>query len=643
VKLRAALLALIVAVAVGVGASRATVSNAVLTLSESSPYAAVSGTTLYYSANSGSFTVTAAGDSDNGGVTSVDFPDVFDTSTHDGGTDSSAPFSRTYSWTSSATASGSYTVTLKDADGVGGETTADFTVTPDTAPTVTNSAPTEVTGASDQYWSSNTLWFRPAGAGSFTLNASAAGAGTPVAQVAFPDVSTTTGWSASTGGVDTASPYASPVAYTWTAGAAAPGAKQVTATNGTGMTGAATVTINADSTPPTGQTIALGGGPWFASTSVPLTIGPGSDAGAGVDSSRGVVERASATLTNGACGTFGTFVAVTLAGGADTGVSGGSCYRYQYEATDNVGNVSSASAPSADAKVDTTAPTTPTLLFTGLSNAAASGNVVYYRPNGSGSFTVTAAASDTESGIASYSFPTVPGLTATGSGARRTYTFTDATAPPAGPLAVTATNAAGLSSTAATFQLVPDGTPPTVTVRCNGKPCLATTYRNAVTITATASDSGSGVGTIRYTTDGTDPTPDRGIDYSRGFALRTLTHLKVRAYDQAGNPSKIVAMTIRSAADRLVFAAPPRLRVKSGAHYLFVRVSSSLRAIAAATMTGPKLKRPHRWRFVLSAGASIVQFRLPPGLAPAGRYRVVWTIQAGPQRATRATQVVLRR
>src|SRR6266511_2354657 len=123
-----------------------------------------------------------------------------------------------------------------------------------------------------------------------------------------------------------------------------------------------------------------------------LALGSGSGSGgSGVDAARGIAERASATLTNGVCGTFGAFAAVTLAGGADTGVASGNCYRYQYKATDNVGNVStSTSAASADAKVDTTGPTVPSLLFTGLLNAASSGNAVYYRPAGTGRFTVTA-------------------------------------------------------------------------------------------------------------------------------------------------------------------------------------------------------------------------------------------------------------
>ena len=175
-------------------------------------------------------------------------------------------------------------------------------------------------------------------------------------------------------------------------------------------------------TAPTGGAVALSGGPWFA-TSVPLTITTGTDTGAGVDSTKGVVERASATLTSGTCGIFGTFAAVTLAGNADTGVAGGNCYHYQYKATDNVGNVSTASTPSTDAKVDSTPPTTPSLYFSGLTHTSGDGTVLYYPPTGSGSFTVAAVSTDNESGLASFAFSTAPGFTATGTGANRTFSF----------------------------------------------------------------------------------------------------------------------------------------------------------------------------------------------------------------------------
>ena len=745
-KIRAALLALVVMVAVGVGQSQATINPASLTLTDSSAYVYVdpSGPTVYYSPNGGNLTVEvndttdsapltvdfpslfgvdpvpgtatshaytwASSDTDLGGTKSVDLADAgFDLRTHlftltkdttaptgqsvalsggpgfgtlsvplvlangsdaGSGVDTSSGVVERASATLSGGTCGTFgsyaSVTLvggadtsvasgncyryryRISDRVGNESapSADSAnaLVSSSVPTVTDTAPTEVSGGGDQYWNSSTdtLWFRPAGAGSFTLNATATDSSSSITKVDFPDVSAVAGWSGSTGGTDTSSPYASPVTYTWTAGAASPGPKQVIATNSIGVTGSDTITIGADSTPPTGQTVVLGGGPWYKTTSVPLTLAQGTDTGAGVDSTRTVVERASATLTNGACGTFGLFAAVTLSGATDTSVASGNCYRYQYKAADLVGNVSTASPVSADARVDTTAPTVPTLRFTGFSNAASSGNVVYYRPSGSGVFTVTAASSDGESGLASYSFPTVAGVTAAGSGPSRTYRYTNPTAVPSTPLAVTATNGVGLTSAPASFTLAPDGKPPTLTVRCNGKPCVARTYPKAVTITATATDgTGSGVGMIHYTTNGTTPTADTGAEYVRAFALTTVTRLKVRAYDKAGNPSKLVALTIRSAADRLAITAPRRLAVKANARYVFVRVTSTRRGIATATMRGPRLKRPHRWKFILDAGTSIVQLRLPTGLSRPGRYTISWAVRAGTKKTSKTTRIAL--
>src|SRR5207302_166408 len=80
----------------------------------------------------------------------------------------------------------------------------------------------------------------------------------------------------------------------------------------------------------------------------------GSDGESGLNTSSGVVERSSAPLAAGNCGTFGSWTTVTLVGGADTSVVSGNCYRYRYTISDRVGNQSTPSAASATAKVDAT-------------------------------------------------------------------------------------------------------------------------------------------------------------------------------------------------------------------------------------------------------------------------------------------------
>jgi hypothetical protein len=746
VKLRVALLALLTAVAVGVGSSSAATTAALtLNLSESSSFACVgdgtgcglaSGTTLYYSANSFSFTVTASGGTapytfddvpgftkivssatasytgtpiggtagsytvsgagpDSGGFdltlditgptgqsvalsggpsySTLSVPLLLSRGTDSGaGVDAAAGLVERASATLSGGTCGSFgswaPVTLvsgadttvgtgncyryqfKSLDLTGNASAAWSSPTADAmvnsvGPAVTDTAPTEVSGAGDQFWNSatDTVWFRPTATGSFTLNASASdsSAGGGISQVAFPDVSAVTGWSGSTGGFDTSSPYASPVVYAWAVGATAPGPKPVTATNTGGATATDTITISADSAAPTGQSVNLTGGSWFGSA-VPLTLVPGSDGGSGVDSSRSVVERASATLTNGVCGTFGTFTAVTLSNGADASAASGNCYRYQYKVTDNVGNVSSASPPSADAKIDKTPPTTPSLFFSGFSNTGSAGTVVYFRPGGNGTFTVTAAASDPESGIGSYVFPTIPGFTAAGSGPHRTYAFTNAGSVPTVPLTVSATNGAGIGSGAASFTLVPDATPPALTVRCNGGVCGKQAYPKAVTVTLSAKDATSGVDAVRWTSDGTDPTPNHGNEYLKGISVQGLTHLKIRAFDNAGNASPLLNLVVNSRANRLVFGGPPAVVVAPSAKFVSLRVSSTRRANVKLTLTGPGLKKPVRWFFILDSGTSIVRLRLPTGVKHPGTYSLVWSLTSGTQTRSRSMRVTLR-
>jgi hypothetical protein len=128
---------------------------------------------------------------------------------------------------------------------------------------------------------------------------------------------------------------------------------------------------------------------------VPLTLVQGTDAGAGVANGSGVVERASATASNGSCGSFGSWGPITLVGGADTSVTSGNCYRYRYTISDVLGNASSQSAASADAVVDTSsspslsAASRPALTIdapTELSGAGDqyySAGTVWFRPAGS--------------------------------------------------------------------------------------------------------------------------------------------------------------------------------------------------------------------------------------------------------------------
>jgi Fn3 associated len=151
------------------------------------------------------------------------------------------------------------------------------------------------------------------------------------------------------------------------------------------------------------------------------------------------------------------------------------------------------------------------------------------------------------------------------------------------------------------------------------------------------------VSTIRWTTDGSDPKVDHGNEYTRAIPLTGLTHLKVRAFDKAGNPSTLAALTVTSLAGRLLVGAPASVVVTAKVGYVRVKLSSTRRALVTAMMSGTGLKKPLRWNFVLSPGTSLVQLRLPKTIRRPGTYRVVWKLSADTRRAQKTTRVTVRR
>src|SRR5262249_54219104 len=253
--------------------------------------------------------------------------------------------------------------------------------------------------------------------------------------------------------------------------------------------------------------------------------------------------RASATLSGNSCGTFGA--PMTISGNPAQNLATG-CYLYTLTASDNVGNTVSISTT---VKVDTSAPSAPALT---LSNATGSvaikGTTAFFWPSGSGSFDISASSADADSGIASYTFPTAAamgsGWSVSGSGATRTYTYSSGAAQP-GSQNVTATNNAGGTATSS-FTVTADSTAPATTAQCNSTSCSGSYYTSTpVHVTLSASDgSGSGASKIRYTTDGSDPTPVNGSDYAGTIDVATTTTVKFRAYDNVGNEEAVGSQTI---------------------------------------------------------------------------------------------------
>ena len=68
-----------------------------------------------------------------------------------------------------------------------------------------------------------------------------------------------------------------------------------------------------------------------------------------------------------------------------------------------------------------------------------------------------------------------------------------------------------------------------------------------MTVTLAATDAGSGVKEIRYTTNGTDPTASAGTVYGTPFTINTegTTTIKWRAIDNAGNVEAVRSAAVR--------------------------------------------------------------------------------------------------
>ena len=118
-------------------------------------------------------------------------------------------------------------------------------------------------------------------------------------------------------------------------------------------------TVKIDKTAPSGGSITYTNG-YYTTASVPITYTLGTDTGSDLNTASGKIQRASATLSGGVCGSFGSFTnLVTEFDGSytDTSVASGNCYKYQYVIADNVGNSATYTSDNI-AKVDTVAPTT---------------------------------------------------------------------------------------------------------------------------------------------------------------------------------------------------------------------------------------------------------------------------------------------
>jgi peptidoglycan/xylan/chitin deacetylase (PgdA/CDA1 family)/archaellum component FlaF (FlaF/FlaG flagellin family) len=90
-----------------------------------------------------------------------------------------------------------------------------------------------------------------------------------------------------------------------------------------------------------------------------------------------------------------------------------------------------------------------------------------------------------------------------------------------------------------------DSTAPNSTISCGLQACSTSPYFSPVSVTLAATDAGgSGVASIVYTTDGSDPTSSNGTTYSGAFTVSSTTTVKYRAFDNAGNAEPINSQVI---------------------------------------------------------------------------------------------------
>ena len=113
----------------------------------------------------------------------------------------------------------------------------------------------------------------------------------------------------------------------------------------------------------------------------------------------------------------------------------------------------------------------------------------------------------------------------------------------------TADNSATSDAASVTVANLPglDTTPPTSTISCNSAPCSSSYYSASVSVSLAATDNpgGSGVASIRYTTDGSDPTATSGNVYGGPFSIGSTATVKYRAFDNVGNAEAVNSQLIQ--------------------------------------------------------------------------------------------------
>ncbi len=307
-----------------------------LTPSASDSFDYVNGSVVYYnpsSGHSGTFTVTATTSDPVSGIDHVAFPNVFTGS--DGGNVTTSPYSRSYSWSGTASASGSKTVS--SYNGALLHTDQTFALTLDT---------TAPTGGSVTYGNG----YNTTGTVAVTF-VSATDSGSGVASnVLQSEYGALTNGSCDFSGASWAPASLTGGNDTVASGKCAQYRLVATDHVANQATFVSPNVVKVDKTAPTGGQISVTAG--FNTTgTVPVSVTNASDSESGMASNQ--VQRKLAPFSGGTCGTFdANWSPVTLLGGNDT-VPGGKCVQYQLFSKDNAG-LSTTTSPTGIVKVKQT-------------------------------------------------------------------------------------------------------------------------------------------------------------------------------------------------------------------------------------------------------------------------------------------------
>ena len=373
--------------------------------------------------------------------------------------------------------------------------------------------------------------------GTASLSATASDALSGVASVAFqrsPAGAAT--WT--TISTDTSAPFAA--SFDTTAVADGLYDLRAVATDGSGATATDGASRRVDNTLPSGSLTAPADGT-VVYGSVPVSSNS-ADSGSGV----GSVAFESSPAGAGTWSTIGSDSSAPYSVSLDTTSLAEGEYDLRAVTTDAAGNTFT--SPLRTVTVDNTL-TAPTLTFGSFTNAAASGSTVYFRPGSSGGFTVTAL----PTGVATADHVDFDSLGSgwTGGGTdasapyEGSYSFDGSAGEPGTGRQVTVVDNVSRPSPAATFSVLADGTAPSTTATCGGASCSSGWYSAAVSVSLSATDAASGLAEIRYTTDGSDPTPLNGTVYTGAIAVASTTTLRYRAYDRVGNAEPVRSQPIQ--------------------------------------------------------------------------------------------------